>query len=413
MAALRSSAELNDSPGQLTRGELADAVPVSVEEIDAIEARGLIASDEAGNFRPSDIQRVRAVEAMRSPGIDLDQLLPVFEQQLFTFLPMDILFPEPARMTATTVAGLAESLEMDAQQMVRLIAAAGFPAYQVDEPMRGDDLELVRQLVELGRIFGSNEAMLRLARVIGQSARQAGEAGVALFDENVTSRIIGTHPDLATRTKFNTLAAQGMNRSAALLSRLYLRHIEHALLRLWAVTAENFLDEVGVRPADHAPPGLVFVDLTGFTTLTEDAGDDIAARLAATLAEVAEQAATRHSGRVVKLLGDGAMLHFEQPLDAVRAALDLIASIAESGLPAAHAGVHSGPMIRRDGDYFGRTVNLAARISGQAAPGQVLVSPDVSSLPASDLVFRLVGDREMKGIGSLTLYEADWGGERP
>jgi class 3 adenylate cyclase len=346
--------------------------------------------------------------AMRSPGIELDELLPVFEQRLFTLQPMDLLFPEPARMTDTTVTSLAASLDMDAQQLMRVIVAAGLPAPRPDDPMRADDVRLIGLLVYIGQRIGGDEIVLRMARLIGEPARRSAENAVALFDEQVTSRVIRTNPDIATRTKFNLMAADVLNKSEQVIGGLYLRQVEHALLRLWADTAESFLDEIGTRPHHHDAPGLAFVDLAGFTRLTQDAGDDTAARLAASLAAVSELAATRHAGRVVKLLGDGAMLYFEQPLDAVRGALDLVATIVEADLPPAHAGVHSGPMIRRDGDYFGRTVNLAARIAGQAVPGQVLVSAEVGGMTAPDLDFESVGPRELKGIGEVQLFAANW-----
>ena len=92
------------------------------------------------------------------------------------------------------------------------------------------------------------------------------------------------------------------------------------------------------------------------------------------------------------------MMHFGDGVNAVRGALALVHLVRESDLPAAHAGVHVGPMIERDGDYFGRTVNLASRISGQAVPDQVLVSEEVAGQQAEDLEFVPAGRRAAKGI---------------
>ena len=64
--------------------------------------------------------------------------------------------------------------------------------------------------------------------------------------------------------------------------------------------------------------------------------------------------------RIVKLLGDGVMLHGDDPGRLVEATLELVDSIAAAGLPQGHAGVHAGPLIERDGDYFGHTVNVAS-----------------------------------------------------
>jgi adenylate cyclase len=71
------------------------------------------------------------------------------------------------------------------------------------------------------------------------------------------------------------------------------------------------------------------------------------------------------------------MLHFPDARPSVGAVLGLVDAIADDGLPPAHGGVSAGPLVGRDGDFFGHTVNLAARLAGRAGPGQVLVTQSV------------------------------------
>jgi adenylate cyclase len=392
---------------QLTREQLADAVRLPLADLDVLIERGLVKPAVNGLFRRNDIQRVRAIAAMRSPGIELEQLLPVFEQGLFVLDGMDALFADAEPMTDLTVASLAESLTIDADDVSRLLVAAGFAAAQPGDHLRSDDVTLVRSLAAIGRQLGSQEAALRIARLLGDNARRAADSGVALFNELVVSEVLRAPLNVTQRQQLNRMAAEVRDESELLLARLYRRHLEHALFRLWADMTEGFLDRLGVRPARPDLPGLAFVDLSGFTRLTESRGDATAARLAAELSELAETAA-RYTGRVVKLLGDGAMLHFAEPLQAVRAALALVDDIKSHDLPPAHAGVHSGQVIRRDGDFFGRTVNLAARIAGQAQPGQVLTSAAVAEQAARDISFEPIGSRQLKGIGRAELYRASW-----
>ena len=85
------------------------------------------------------------------------------------------------------------------------------------------------------------------------------------------------------------------------------------------------------------------------------------------LAELVSEVASRHKGHVVKMLGDGVHFHFEDPHDAVTASLEIVDTVRPAGLPPAHVGVNAGPMIYEEGDYFGRTVNIAARIASQRA----------------------------------------------
>jgi adenylate cyclase len=122
------------------------------------------------------------------------------------------------------------------------------------------------------------------------------------------------------------------------------------------------LGELGVvQPRVDAPPAVAFLDLSGFTRLSEEQGDQEAARVALRLGEIAERVSRRSRGRLVKLLGDGALMLFDDGGAAVTACLDLLDVLPAKGLPDGHAGIHAGPIVRRQGDVFGRTVNTAAR----------------------------------------------------
>jgi adenylate cyclase len=101
------------------------------------------------------------------------------------------------------------------------------------------------------------------------------------------------------------------------------------------------------------------------------------------------------------------MFHFRNAGDAVIAALEMRDAVPSAGLPPAHIGVHTGPVVFQGGDYFGRTVNIAARIAGQAEPGQVLVTREVVDRAGSgELVFEPVGSFTLKGVAEpVPLYE--------
>ena len=396
---------------RLTAEQLAAAAPVDAREVSELVGAGMLKPGDDGMFGPTDIQRLRAVKAMLSPGISLEQLRPAFEAGYFTLQPIEMLFPQVASATGQTFVDLADELALPYDELLRVVVAAGFPAPRPEDLVREDDALLLRDLLTAGSMFGGEHVTTRAARILGDSARRAADAGLALFEEGDQMR----SPDHAEamrdprlRDEMNARGGQLMRLSEELLGRIFRRHLEHALMRLWANSAERFLDELGIRPASSAPPGFCFVDLAGFTALTESAGDATAARLASHLGELAERAAALHDGRVVKLLGDGAMLHFDEPLDAARGALELVRQIEGSDLPSARGGAHAGPVIERDGDYFGRTVNIAARTAAQAVPGQVLASEALASADAPDLRFRPIGGRELKGVGALPLYEVAW-----
>jgi adenylate cyclase len=153
---------------------------------------------------------------------------------------------------------------------------------------------------------------------------------------------------------------------------------------------------------------MCFLDVTGYTRLTEERGDAAAADLATRLATLVRRSAREHEGTPVKWLGDGVMFHFRAPGDAVLAAVEMVEVVGSQGLPPAHVGIHAGPVVFQEGDYFGRTVNLAARIAEYARPGEVLVSQEVvDAADAAPVSFVEIGPVELKGVpGTLRLYTA-------
>ena len=110
----------------------------------------------------------------------------------------------------------------------------------------------------------------------------------------------------------------------------------------------------------------------------------------------------------MKWLGDGVMFYFREPAAAVLAALEMAEAVGRQGLPPAHVGIHVGPVVFQEGDYFGRTVNLAARIAEYARPGEVLVSQEVvDAADGRPMTFTEIGPVELKGVpGTLRLYTA-------
>jgi len=119
----------------------------------------------------------------------------------------------------------------------------------------------------------------------------------------------------------------------------------------------------------------LFTDLVGFTALTAERGDDHAADVALEFCLRAREIAAAYDGEVVKTLGDGVMLRFEEAGAAVRMGLELVERLAGvPGFPAVRVGMHTGPAVERDGDWYGATVNVASRLCSAAGGGEVLVS---------------------------------------
>ena len=116
----------------------------------------------------------------------------------------------------------------------------------------------------------------------------------------------------------------------------------------------------------------LFADLVGFTALSIEQGDEEAANIATRFQRDVRRLAAQHRATVVKSLGDGAMVRATDAGDAVRLGLALANGL--DGLPPVRVGLNTGPAVERDGDFFGSTVNLAARLSQAARGGEVLLT---------------------------------------
>ena len=140
---------------------------------------------------------------------------------------------------------------------------------------------------------------------------------------------------------------------------------------------EMILTQAGFQGRLDKPPAMCFLDITGYTRLTDERGDQAAAALASELSRLVQRSSVQHGGKAVKWLGDGVMFWFREPGPGVVSALDMAEGVVGAGLPPAHVGLHAGPVVMQGGDYYGQTVNIASRIAEYARPGEVLVSQAV------------------------------------
>jgi adenylate cyclase len=154
----------------------------------------------------------------------------------------------------------------------------------------------------------------------------------------------------------------------------------------------------------------MFADISGYSLLVELEGDEAAADVALGFLATASSLAPRHRAEVVKCLGDGVMIHACDASESLRLGLDLLATWAEDPLsPPIHIGLHTGPAIERAHDWWGATVNIAARVGAAAGPGQLLVTHATriaaGDLPATRL--RALGCLRAKNLTSpISVYSA-------
>ncbi len=152
------------------------------------------------------------------------------------------------------------------------------------------------------------------------------------------------------------------------------------------------------EPGKHT---FLFADVAGFTALTESHGDEAALQLMLSFCGDVDALLDDYEGERVKMLGDALMIRLADPLGGVKLALRITEGrMGEHGWPAVCVGLHHGRAIEHEGDWFGGAVNLAARLSGEARSGEVLLSSGTRELlgePAG-IRFRYFGDRRLRNV---------------
>jgi adenylate cyclase len=393
--------------------ELAELVPCPPGHVERLVELGLITTDEDGLHHSSDVQVLRLMAAFEEAGIPLDDVARGVAAGDLSY-PLGLFMPEPVKLTST-YEELASGLGRSPELLRRLSRELGFPA-PADDRIRAEDAEMLSLLVTTLDLVDDDE-LSRFARLYGGSVQRLVIAGIEFFERAVRPRVVAANRNLSTKEQDTAVYERGgafSELARTLVPWLQSRHRERGLIEYLVGLTEGWLEERGIapRPAKQ-PPAIAFLDLTGYTALAEERGDEAAAAVAAELADVVQQGARAHGGRPVKWLGDGVMFHFDDPGRAIRSGLELVEQTESAISVPARMGINAGAVIVQEGDYFGRTVNVAARIADFARPREVLVSDEAKRAADDSVSFELVGDVPLRGVSRpVRLHRAVRGSSR-
>jgi adenylate cyclase len=385
---------------QLTEDDVATRSGASRKRIRELVDLGVLEPRD-GKFPRRDVMRARVVTHLDAMGLEAEALAKAVASGHLTLGYLESAGRRHPR-SASTFAQVSEEMGIPSGALERIYLAFGLPRPEMDERVREEDLDAINGLAVLLQAGLEEADVLRMARVWGGGARRIAQYLPHFFHVTVEPRFRsrGLADNEAYEAAIREVGLRVGRSGEDLLGWLFRRHSEAFMTEHQFEHVEAALEEAGVR---RRPPrtfeAVAFADLSGYTRLTEESGDEAAAEIAIGLAELLAEIAGRHSGNVVKLLGDGALLHFRDPGDAVRASLEIVESAPARGLPPAHVGVNAGQILYDEGDYFGRTVNIAARIATRAEAGEVYVGEAlVGTLPEEGYQLRDVGEFELKGI---------------
>jgi adenylate cyclase len=384
---------------------LAELAEVTEAEIGRMVGLGVLVEREGpAPFRTTDMQKVRLALACERAGLPMDAIASLIRAGRLSFAFMEAApYSRFAFPSARTLRQVSQDTGIPLEALLEMFESMGFAWTSADDPVREDELEVL-PLIQLAISSGFFDPawLARVGRAYAEGMRLAAkvenEAYVARFEEPVLASGLG---QLQAMERASEVAGAFIPLVDGALMAIYRRQQELVWIEHQVENIEAALEEAGAIPRPDRVPAMCFLDLTGYTRLTEERGDRAAAELAAGLAPLVERLARTRGGTPVKWLGDGVMLHFREPAGAVEAALAMVRRVPEAGLPPAHVGVAAGPVVVQGGDYFGRTVNLASRVAARARAGQVLVTAAVAQAPAPDgVTYSDLGELRLKGFSA-------------
>jgi adenylate cyclase len=381
---------------------------VDPDYVDRLVELGILSPGSGNTFSAGDVRRARWVQSFDQAGVPLEGLAAAVRDGTLSFSYLDATaFDRFAGVSTTTFRELSERTGVPLDLLLVIREAHGFAEPRPEDHVREDELAVVPAIENQLASGIRPEVIERLLRAYGDGLRKIVEIETDWYRTEVQMPLLE-----AGMTEAEMLAAQADigSRMAPLMEQallsIYHGQQEHA----WSTSAvedvEAALERAGLYRPVRRPPAVCFLDITGYTRLTEERGDEAAADLATKLATLVRGSSREHDGQPVKWLGDGVMFYFPNPGDGVSAALDMVEGLPAAGLPPAHVGIHAGPVVFQDGDYFGRTVNIAARIAEYARPGEVLVSQEVVEATVLEGVdVTAIGPIELKGVSEpLSLH---------
>lgn len=394
--------------GDLNRQEVAERAGVEAAYVDTLITAGVLAPDAADRLTVDDVKRVGILRALEEAGLPFDGLTAGLQQGVLSLAFVSS--PEYSRfkgISGETFEAASSRTGVPLPLLAMIREAIGLGTANPNDRLREDEQSIVPFVAEQVRLGFRPAAIERLLRAMGDSLRRIAESESEWWRSEVIE------PRLASGVDPGRI---GQPEGAAELTAAS----EEALIAIWHAQqqqtwtsniAEGFeflLGKAGLFHAPDRPPAICFLDITGFTRLTQERGDRAAAELAEVLTPIVKRTSVEHGGRAVKWLGDGVMFWFRDPGPAVAAALEMVDALVPAGLPPAHVGLHAGPVVLQQGDYYGQTVNMAARIAEYARPGEVLVSGaivEAATMPG--IRFDNIGSVELKGVsGAVELHAA-------
>jgi adenylate cyclase len=339
--------------------------------------------------------RLELLERLSREDVPLEELRDAVEGGRLTLLPVERgLAGDGPRYTRGEIADLSGA---DLDLLQRASAALGIPYPDADERVLTEaDLEAARRVKAFLDAGLPEDGIIQVARTIGMGSARMAEANRELIVRTLMQPG-DTERDLALR--FAGAAEHMLPLFEPTLLYAQRAHLLEQIRRDVIGAADLASGELGAT----TEVSICFADLVGFTKLGDEIEPEELGLVAGRLEEMATVVA-ESPVRLVKTIGDAAMLVSTEAEAMTDAALRLVEASEEEGeeFPSLRAGLARGPALVQTGDYYGRSVNLASRITGIAKPGSVLVDKEAKQAAPDAFDYSFAGERRLKGFESRT-----------
>ena len=383
--------------GTMTLKEAAEQTGVSADTLRRWARSGVIPEFDGrtDEWSPAAVAHARIVARLRERGHSLQQIRKATDDGRLAFGYVEDLFP--VRRPGHSLADAARATGLEPALIERLWTSLGLPRGDGLKELSDEDLEALKYISSVLDAGFPLVAFLQLTRVYGQALAQIADAETRLFHIYVHEPLMREGvPGLQMAEEMEGLAQRLLPLASPIMDFVHHRFLQHFveqdIVGHMEMDLEGDGDDLGrLRVA------IAFADLAGYTRFTEEEGEEQALSFVERFIDAVTDTLPEDA-RVVKTIGDEVMVVGQDGRALVEWAVGFQQLFDQR--PAPRIGIHLGPTIYRDGDYFGRDVNLAARVVARARGGEVLVTDAVvDAVKRSDhLRFDQIGQVKLKGF---------------
>jgi adenylate cyclase len=384
-----------DENGSLSLTEAAARAGVTPATLRRWVRSGLIPPYE-GEWTPAAVSHARIVRRMRERGHSLEEIRKASAEGRLAFGFVEELFPSADG--SYTLRQAARETGLEPGLIERIVTTLGMSSVQADS-LTEDDLQLLRYVAAVLEAGLPLVAMLQLVRVYGQAMAQVADAEVRLFHLYVHEPLMraGT-TGTEVADEMLSLSRELLPLSSPVMDQVHQRFLQHFIEQDVVGHMEADLDGQAIDPG-RMRVAIAFADLAGYTRLTEEVGELEAVDAVERFVEAVE-VTLPDEARVIKTIGDEVMIVGSDASTLTDWAVGFQRLKVDRPLP--RIGIHYGNALYRDGDYYGRDVNIASRVAARSAGGEVLVTRPVVEAAGPHLEFERIGEVRLKGFTDYT-----------